>query len=167
MSDKNAEHFADALVQAAGKVGPAAMGLLSFAGQTIKIENPEIPLRAPRQYVKEVSGAGRLSLNFHFLAGTSQFDENASGDLDRLVELLADPNYQQRSLLLFGFSDSAGGAKKNMALSKERARAVADQLQMRGIKPSFVNGFGKDAPIASNETEEGREKNRRVEVWLR
>jgi glucose/mannose transport system substrate-binding protein len=167
MSDKNAEHFADALVQAAGKIAPAAMGLLSFAGQTIKIENPEIPPRAPRQYVKEVSGAGRLSLNFHFLAGTSKFDENGSGDLDRLVELLADPNYQQRSLLLFGFSDSAGGAKKNTALSKERARAVADQLQMRGLKPSLVNGFGKDLPIASNDTEDGREKNRRVEVWLR
>lgn len=58
MSDKNAEKFAGALVQAAGKVGPAAMGLLSFAGPTIKIENPEIPPRAPRQYVKEVSGAG-------------------------------------------------------------------------------------------------------------
>jgi glucose/mannose transport system substrate-binding protein len=167
MSDKNAEHFADALMHAAGKIDTAAMGLLSFAGQKIKIENPEIPPRAPREYVKEVSGAGRLSLNFHFLVGTSQLDENASADLDRLVELLADPNYQQRSLLLFGFSDSAGGAKKNIALSKERARAVADQLQMRGIKPSLVNGFGKDLPVASNDSGDGREKNRRVEVWLR
>ncbi len=117
--------------------------------------------------MQEVSGAGRLSLDFHFLAGTSQFDENASGDLDRLVELMADPTYQQRNLLLFGFSDSVGGAKKNIALSKDRAKAVADQLQMRGIKPLVVNGFGKDLPIASNDTEDGREKNRRVEVWLR
>ena len=167
MSDKNAENFAAALMQAKGKVGQEAMGMLSFTGQKIKIENPEIPPRAPRQYVKEVSGAGRLNLNFHFLSGTSQFAENAAGDLDRLVELLADPAYQQRSLLLFGFSDSAGGAKKNILLSKDRARAVADELQMRGIKPSVVNGFGKDMPIASNDTEAGREKNRRVEVWLR
>jgi phosphate transport system substrate-binding protein len=84
-----------------------------------------------------------------------------------LVELLADPNYQQRSLLLLGFSDDAGGAKKNLALSKDRARTIADQLQMRGIKPSVVKGFGKAMPIASNDTEDGREKNRRVEVWLR
>ena len=166
MSDKNAENFTDALMQAAGKAGPAT-GMLSFAGKAIKIENPEIPPRAPRRYVKEVSGAGRLSLNFQFPAGTSQFDGNASEDLDRLVELLADPNYQQRSLLLFGFSDNAGGAKKNLALSKDRARTIADQLQMRGIKPSVVKGFGKDMPIASNDTEDGREKNRRVEVWLR
>jgi glucose/mannose transport system substrate-binding protein len=167
LSDKNPQNFANALVQAAGKVGPVEVEMLSFAGKKIKIENPEIPVRAPRQYVKEVSGAGRLSLNFHFLAGTTQFDENASGDLDRLVELLADPTYQQRSLLLFGFSDSVGGAKTNITLSKDRARAVADELQMRGVKPLVVNGFGKDLPIASNDTEDGRQQNRRVELWLR
>jgi glucose/mannose transport system substrate-binding protein len=167
MLDKNTENFASALVQAAGKSDPAAVGMLDFAGQTIKIENPKISPHAPRQYAKEITGAGKLSLNFRFRAGTSQLDDIASRDLDRLVELLSNPTYQQRHLLLFGFSDSAGGARKNIALSKDRARAIADQLQMRGIKPSFVNGFGKDAPIASNETEEGREKNRRVEVWLR
>jgi outer membrane protein OmpA-like peptidoglycan-associated protein len=167
LSDKNVEKFSHSLVLAMGKAGPSAVGILDFAGQAIKIENPEIPLRAPSRYVKEVSGAGKLSLNFHFRAGTSQLDDHASGDLERLVEMLANPMYQQRALLLFGFSDSAGGGKKNIALSKARAKAVADQLQMRGIKPSFTNGFGKDLPIASNNTEDGREKNRRVEVWLR
>jgi phosphate transport system substrate-binding protein len=89
------------------------------------------------------------------------------GDLNRLVELLANPMYQQRDLLLFGFSDNAGGTKQNIALSKDRAKAVAEQLQMRGIKPSFVNGFGMELPIASNKTQDGRDKNRRVEIWLR
>jgi outer membrane protein OmpA-like peptidoglycan-associated protein len=167
MSDKNAENFASALMQAAGKPGPAPVGMLDFAGQTIKIENPKISPRAPHQYLKEITGAGKLNLNFRFRAGTSQLDDNASRDLDRLVEMLANPTFQQHDLLLFGFSDSAGGTAKNIALSKDRAKAVADQLQMRGIKPSLVNGFGREAPIASNETEEGREKNRRVEVWLR
>jgi glucose/mannose transport system substrate-binding protein len=167
MADKDTEKFASALAQSAGKTGPAAIGVLDFAGQAIKIEDPEIPPRAPRQYVKEVSGARKLSLNFRFRAGTSQLDEHASVDLDRLVELLANPMYQQRDLLLFGFSDSAGGARMNMAISKGRARAVAEQLQIRGIKPSLVHGFGKVLPIASNDTEDGREKNRRVEVWLR
>jgi outer membrane protein OmpA-like peptidoglycan-associated protein len=167
MTDKNTEKFASALVQTAGKTGPAAIGVLDFAGQAIKIEDPEIPPRAPHQYVKEVSGAKKLSLNFCFRTGTSQLDEHAAADLDRLVELLANPMYQQRDLLVFGFSDSAGGARKNMAISKGRAKAVAEQLQIRGIKPSLVHGFGKILPIASNDTEDGREKNRRVEVWLR
>ena len=166
ISDKNIENFAAALAQATIKETPAP-GLLDFAGRTIKIENPSIPPDAPPEYAKEVTGAGKLSLNFRFRSGASQLDDSAFGDLDRLVDLLAHPTYQQRDLLLFGFSDNAGADKKNIALSKDRARAVADQLQMRGIKPSLVDGFGKDLPISSNATEEGREKNRRVEVWLR
>jgi len=167
LGDKNAENFAKALVQAAGKAGPETLGMPDFAGQAIKIENPEIPPNAPPQYLKEVSGAGRLNLNLRFRAGTSQLDNNTFGDLDRLVELLANPIYQKRDLLLFGFSDSSGAPRQNITLSKDRAKAVAEQLQIRGIKPSFVDGFGKDMPIASNNTQEGREKNRRVEIWLR
>ena len=167
MRDKDTDKFAKALVEAAGKSGPATRGMLSFAGRAIKVENPEIPPGAPGQYVKEISGAAKLSLYFHFRTGTSQLDDNALGELDRLVELLADPVYQRRALLLLGFSDSEGRPRKNIALSKDRAKAVADQLQIRGIKPSLVNGFGKELPIASNDTEGGREENRRVEVWLR
>jgi outer membrane protein OmpA-like peptidoglycan-associated protein len=167
LGDKNAENFAKALVPAAGKAGPETLGMPDFAGQAIKIENPEIPSNAPPQYLKEVSGAGRLNLNLRFRAGTSQLDDHTLGDLDRLVELLANPTYQKRDLLLFGFSDSSGVPRQNIALSKDRAKAVAEQLQIRGIKPSFVNGFGTDMPIASNDTLEGREKNRRVEIWLR
>ena len=64
-------------------------------------------------------------------------------------------------------SDGIGGVAKNLALSKDRAHAVAVQLESRGIKPAVVTGFGKELPVASNDTEEGRDKNRRVEVWLR
>src|ERR1700676_5497522 len=66
MLDKNTENFASALVQAAGKSDPAAVGMLDFAVQTIKIENPKISPHAPRQYAKEITGAGKLSLNFRF-----------------------------------------------------------------------------------------------------
>jgi hypothetical protein len=88
-------------------------------------------------------------------------------DLDSLVELLANPTYQQRRLLVLGFSDNSGSASRNLALSKDRAKAVAEPLQMRGITVSLVSGYGKDVPVASNKEEDGREKNRRVEVWLR
>jgi phosphate transport system substrate-binding protein len=54
-----------------------------------------------------------------------------------------------------------------MQLSLDRARKVNEEFNRRGLKPSVVEGFGPDLPVASNETEEGREKNRRVEVWLK
>jgi glucose/mannose transport system substrate-binding protein len=166
MVDKNTENFANALVQATEKTGQETIGRLDFIGQKIKMERPEIPPSAPAQFVKEINGAGKVSLDFHFRPGGTQLDDKALADLDSLVELLANPAYQQRRLLVFGFSDSAGKAAQNLALSKDRAKAVAEQLQIRGITPSLVNGYGKDLPIAPNNNEDGREQNRRVEVWL-
>jgi len=165
--ETNVENFAKALVLAAQKAGPETVGMVDFVGQAIGVENSQIPGAAPGQYAKEVNGARKLSLNLRFPRRSNQLDNKALADLDRLVELLASPEYQQRQVLLFGFSDSAGSAKTNLAISKRRAKVVAEQLRMRGITPSLVDGYGKDLPIAPNDTEEGREKNRRVEIWLR
>ena len=165
--ETNVENFAKALVLAAQKAGPETVGMVDFVGQAIGVENSQIPGAAPGQYAKEVNGARKLSLNLRFPRRSNQLDNKALADLDRLVELLASPEYQQRQVLLFGFSDSAGSAKTNLAISKRRAKVVAEQLWMRGITPSLVDGYGKDLPIAPNDTEEGREKNRRVEIWLR
>src|SRR5260370_21273473 len=72
MLDKNAENFASALVEAAGELGPAAVGMLDFAGQTIKIGNPKISPHAPLQYVQAITGAGKLSRNFPLRAANRQ-----------------------------------------------------------------------------------------------
>ena len=68
--------------------------------------------------------------------------------------------------MLFGFADGRGSGGVNLKLSKERAGAVAKELATRGITPAMVAGFGSALPVASNDTDQGREKNRRVEVWL-
>src|SRR5271165_5350354 len=167
VADKNVENFTTALVQAAKKVGPNTMGRLQFSPQTIEKENSEIPPDAPPQYAQDVSGAGKLNIIFHFRSASTQLDNKALGDLRRLVDLLANSTYQGRRVLLFGFSDNYGGTKLNLTISKERAQAVAEQLQKQGITPSLVTGYGKALPIAPNDTREGRENNRRVEVWLR
>jgi len=167
IADKNVYKFAGALVQAAGKTEPETIAMPDFGGETIRLENPGIPPNAPRHYTKVVIGAERLSIDLHFRPGTCQLDDDALEGLNRLAELLANPIYQERKLLVFGFSDSAGAASRNLALSKSRANAVADQLRIRGLTPSFVAGFGKNLAIASNDTQEGRDKNRRVEIWLR
>ena len=94
-------------------------------------------------------------------------DDRALADLARLVNLLQNPTYKGKSLLLVGFSDNFGGTGKNVYISKRRASAVAQELQKQGVTPSLITGYGKALPIASNDTPEGREQNRRVEVWLR
>jgi outer membrane protein OmpA-like peptidoglycan-associated protein len=165
--DKNVENFATALVQEAKKVTPNAPGRLQFSSQTIELVSPEIPPDAPPGYADDARGAAKLNIIFHFRSGSTQMDNRALADLKRLVDLLRNSNYQGQSLLLFGFSDNFGGSRLNSKISRERAQAVAEQLQKRGIVPSLITGYGKALPIASNDTQAGREQNRRVEVWLR
>jgi OOP family OmpA-OmpF porin len=68
--------------------------------------------------------------------------------------------------VIVGYTDSKGNAKHNLKLSKQRAEAVRDFLIAGGIASNKLRAVGKGAqdPIASNDTEEGRAKNRRVEV---
>jgi glucose/mannose transport system substrate-binding protein len=164
--DRNAENFATALVQAAKKVAPSATVRIQFSGQTIELDHSPIPSDAPRQYVEDVRDAGKLNIIFHFRPGSTQLDSKALDDMRRLLDLLRNSNYEGRTLLLFGFSDNYGGNRVNLAISRERARSVAEELQKQGITPSLVTGYGKALPIAPNDTGEGREQNRRVEVWL-
>ena len=167
VQDKNVETFATALVQEAKKVGPNTAGRLEFSSQTIELVSPAVPADAPPGYANDVNGAAKLNIIFRFRPGSTQLDTKAQADMKRLVDLLHNSTYQGRHVLLFGFSDNFGGNRTNLRISKQRAQAVAEQLQNSGLVPSLVTGYGKALPVAPNETEEGREQNRRVEVWLR
>jgi phosphate transport system substrate-binding protein len=118
-------------------------------------------------YREAVSGACRLSIDFRFDAGSTHLDTRALRDLQRIVALMGRSANAARSLLLLGFSDGRGPRADNLALSQQRAGIVAAQLRARGLPIAMARGFGPDMPVADDATEEGRERNRRVEVWLR
>ncbi|MGZ4824798.1 MAG: substrate-binding domain-containing protein [Terriglobales bacterium] len=124
------------------------------------------PQSAPPEYNRLTRGAGRLSLDFRFLPGGAVLDNKAITDINKVVDFMGDMGYGGNNILLFGFADSSGNPQSNVNLSQARARMVADQFIQRGLKPGLVKGFGAYLPVASNETAEGREKNRRVEIWL-
>lgn len=73
-----------------------------------------------------------------------------------------------RTISIEGHTDSVGSAEFNQRLSEQRARSVADALIGRGVSSNRVRtrGFGKSRPIASNNSEDGRSRNRRVEVII-
>jgi phosphate transport system substrate-binding protein len=119
---------------------------------------------APADYRRLTSGSDRLSLDFRFREGSSQLDNKAVADLTRVVTFLHDLHYTGDNLVLLGFDDSKEATDN---LSKLRADAVAQQFEQRGVKAKSVVGFGSQLAVASNETPEGRQKNRRVEIWLR
>jgi outer membrane protein OmpA-like peptidoglycan-associated protein len=69
---------------------------------------------------------------------------------------------------VYGHTDSTGSDTYNQSLSEQRARAVADYLIVRGVGAGRIRsqGFGETQPIASNDTEQGRAANRRVEIKI-
>ncbi|MBN4082107.1 OmpA family protein, partial [bacterium AH-315-B15] len=71
-------------------------------------------------------------------------------------------------ITIAGHTDSDGGAQANLILSKKRAEAVRDFLESQGVAAtrSIVKWFGETQPIASNDTAEGKQKNRRVEMKI-
>lgn len=146
-----------------------------FVNQIVKKEDPKLAGSAaappaadlPPDYARLTVDAERLSVDFRFRTGSSLLDNKALDDLDRVTAYLASPTARGKEVMLIGFADNKGNAKANLALSNERAKIVARQFSSRGVLPAVSTGFGSAVPVASNETDEGREKNRRVEVWLK
>jgi phosphate transport system substrate-binding protein len=66
--------------------------------------------------------------------------------------------------VLLGFADSKEATDN---LAKDRAEAVALEFEQLGVKAAKVVGFGSQLAVASNDTPEGRQRNRRVEIWVR
>ena len=87
-------------------------------------------------------------------------------ELKNLISLL--DTYPQMSIEIRGHTDGKGSDSYNLRLSENRAKAVSDYLISKGIneKRILYKGYGKTLPIDSNETEEGRAKNRRVEFKI-
>lgn len=153
--------FAHYALSTQGQQVVANAGLIS---QNIKLEQVYPLSQAPKMYQQYAREAKRLSLNFRFAYATKELDNKGKRDLLRLVEFMEQqPN---RRVVLMGFSDSVGAQRKNNNLSYKRAKSVELALTSRGIPVYAVEALGEALPIANNDTEDGRKRNRRVEVWL-
>ena len=86
--------------------------------------------------------------------------------LDEVAQTLS--NYNQTYVDVYGHTDSTGNDAINIPLSQNRAGSVADYLSSRGVARARIGtqGFGASQPVASNDTPEGRQQNRRVEIKL-
>lgn len=87
-------------------------------------------------------------------------------ELDKLVQHL---NVIHNSTIkIIGHTDKTGNEEQNKTLSEARAKAVAEYLILKGIDTSRINyiGYGSLKPIATNETDEGKQQNRRVDFII-
>jgi outer membrane protein OmpA-like peptidoglycan-associated protein len=116
-----------------------------------------------------ITGEGiSISLeDINFAPDSAVLEVSEQAKLDQIMEILA--RYPGRDILVAGHTARAGSPETGMQLSQERAGAVADYLIGQGARSSdrvIVRGYGDTAPIADNNTEAGRERNRRVEIII-
>jgi len=102
-----------------------------------------------------------------FATGSSNLNMATSDtQLENIAQILkAHPDVM---LKIGGYTDNTGSDEGNMTLSKSRADAVVAALALRGVAPGRLDaeGFGSQFPVATNDTEEGRARNRRIDVRL-
>ena len=111
-----------------------------------------------------------LSVTFK---GDVTFDTNSTelrpglyNEINRVAAVLN--QYPDTLISVEGHTDSVGSDEYNMDLSRRRAQTVKNLLVMRDVAENRIEtiGFGKTMPVAGNETEAGRQKNRRVEIRI-
>jgi phosphate transport system substrate-binding protein len=149
------------------KQGQEVVAESGFVSQNVQPIAQTVSDGAPEEYKLLTEGAQRLSTDFRFQAGKSEQDSKAQADLDRIASLIADQQGVGSRILLFGFSDNLGTPEASQALSLDQAKTVESELVQRGIKPAVVRGYGSVLQVASNDTSDGREMNRRVEIWIK
>jgi outer membrane protein OmpA-like peptidoglycan-associated protein len=102
-----------------------------------------------------------------FKFDSDELTQRADRDLDNIVEVLKD--YTDRKVRVIGHTDSTGTEEYNLSLSLRRARRTSEELQRRDKslrgRITYI-GMGEKSPVATNSTEEGRRRNRRVEIII-
>ncbi|WP_347092746.1 OmpA family protein [Sphingomonas parapaucimobilis] len=154
------------------KILGAGIGGLAGAGIGAYMDKQERDLRTRTAGtdVQVVRQGDDLLLNLPsgitFAYNSSQVQPQFRQTLDQVADILS--QYKQTYIDVYGHTDSTGSDAYNQRLSEQRAVSVADYLASRGVQPARIGtrGFGKSQPIASNDTEEGRAANRRVEIKI-
>ena len=139
----------------------------------INVADGEDGLTELKRMVDTLSPYARLSTSFRFEPGSSRLDAQSRSNVRRFARDIEEGLYDARSILFVGFSDGDGPAGPNLTIAQKRAQAVRDAVQDAAEAADFdmvtigADAFGEAMPMACDNTEWGRQANRRVEVWVR
>ncbi|TFF13802.1 hypothetical protein EXW72_07910 [Pseudomonas sp. BCA14] len=163
----NRNPWAKALVDftQSGK-GQAMVAANGFIAQQVQAIGVEPRPSMPEDYQAIARDAQRLTVNFRFEEGSASLDSKARQDLQRVVAYLKGHGKLDKKVMLVGFGDMKNDPQRAALLSKLRAMAVRRELVKSGVVLRDIRGFGAQMPVATNSADEGRIKNRRVEVWV-
>lgn len=163
----NAKPQARALAEfAQSPAGQAIVAEQGFVSQQIKALPVASQADMPPRYRALASEAQRLSVNFRFQAGSASLDNKALRDVQRVGDYLRQAGKLHGKAVLVGFGDPKQTPGRAALLSRLRGMAVRRELARVGVEVKAVAGLGDELPVAGNDLEQGRQRNRRVEVWV-
>jgi outer membrane protein OmpA-like peptidoglycan-associated protein len=151
---------------AMGAIIGAAVGGVTGAviGRKMDKQAKEIEQKVPGAKVERVGEGIVVDFTEKILFGYDRSDLTSSAEvnLDKLVTILKE--YPDTDIEVQGHTDSRGSDEYNMGLSERRAAAVSRYLRGKGVADSRLTtkGYGESAPVASNDSDDGRAQNRRV-----
>jgi phosphate transport system substrate-binding protein len=125
-----------------------------------------VPVGAPRDYQNFARDAERMNFDIRFHDGANELDSRGQEDLKRFAAYVANGQIDKRRIALLGFADNVGARATNMGLAQSRAETVGIELERLGVSPGIIRSYGDAMPVGANAEEQGRIRNRRVEVWL-
>jgi OOP family OmpA-OmpF porin len=169
VTDREVKISGDALYDAAVAQIRASLAKDYPEGWQVKAELSVKPAAAPvdpgvcQQLFSELLAKGKI----RFEPGRASIDPDSAGLLDRLVEIAM--RCPTANIDVAGHTDADGEDAINQALSEKRAQVVTDYLVKAGLPADRFTalGYGSSQPVASNDTDEGKAQNRRIEFLVR
>lgn len=110
--------------------------------------------------------ADRLDSVIRFLPGSNALDSLARDDVGRAAAAIRVALSAGRTVTLVGHSDGQGDADINRRLAMQRAATIREAFETQGLLGLQMESAGERCPVASNDTAQGRQSNRRVEIWI-
>lgn len=116
--------------------------------------------------------ADRLSFTLRY-GRDGQLDARAQADIVRLAALIRNGDFSSRQMLALGFSDNAGAVNAALSATQTMAQNVRDAIVVATGRANLGNlrispiGYGRLMPQACNDTQNGRDRNNRVEIWVK
>jgi outer membrane protein OmpA-like peptidoglycan-associated protein len=146
-----------------GAVGAVAGGLI---GAQLDKQQAELSEVAEVERPSETELVVILRDKILFDVDAYSLKPGAEDNLTEIADILI--KYPDFNIVVEGHTDNTGKENYNQWLSEKRAEAVADSLVSRGLNPARIQvvGYGETRPAATNETAEGRQQNRRVELHV-
>jgi phosphate transport system substrate-binding protein len=138
---------------------------------SVSSEPDALDMALLKQLLIDLDTGYRLSTTLRFEAASIQLEKESEDALARVVAFLKEQDLTKRKILVAGYSDTSGNPGRNKVLSSQRAEAARQALLTAGtgvLKVTQISaaGYGQMFPISCNDTEDGRNRNRRVEIWL-